>query len=219
MNYSCKNNIKNNIKNIIAKHYFKFIVIILLLILSFNIFKIFSKKEDDIYIKLDSLKNMTSYATNISITCKNDKQELIYTGKQKYIKDKGGILQLEKNDYLYKNGKLYIKNKGTGKVIEERNKKDDIFRLSFMEEYLKYIYMDQNLQNIKVKSEKKGEETLCFPIMGNNENLKNAKLVINNLDGLPRELIILNKKNEVTVKIKYEKFLKNAEVNEEELKF
>ncbi|WP_142415181.1 germination lipoprotein GerS-related protein [Hathewaya massiliensis] len=206
-------------KNIIGKHYFKFIVIVLLSVWIFTLFKLFYKTEDNTSKTLEALKSIESYSTNISITCKNNKQELVYTGKQKYLKNKGSLIELGKNTYLYKDGKRYVKNNDTGKVIEEKAEKEDVFRLSFIEEYLNYLYTEQNLKNIKTKSEGKDEETLCFQLLGNNENLRSAKLIISNIEGLPKELIILNKKNEVTVKIKYENFLKNEKVNEAELKF
>ncbi|MFX0549413.1 germination lipoprotein GerS-related protein [Hathewaya histolytica] len=198
---------------------FRFLVIILLIIWGAFMLKLCTKKQESVFDSIQSLKNIQSYSASIEIISKNDKQELLYSGTQKYKKNVGSKLELEKNIYLYKDGKLYVKDKYNSKVFQDEKEKTDLFKITFIDECLKYLYTDKNLKSIKEKKNKEEIETLHFVLPGNNENVNSAKLIIDIKSKTPKELLILNKEHKVTTKIKYKDFINNVKIDESEFKF
>lgn len=173
----------------------------------------FGKEDNNI---IDNIKVMQSYKTKVNITVKNDKQEILYCGQQIYKSSKGSKMTLEKNKYMIKDGKLLVQDQN-GKRYEE-NKEDALYRLSFIEEYLRYIYIDNKIDHKEKTYDGIPCEVFSFELIGNNDNIYKAKMFFDKKTSNPIEIKIYNKKGQETINIKYAEFIRNLKIDDNEFK-
>lgn len=173
----------------------------------------FTKDDNNI---IENIKVMQSYKTKVNIMVKNDKQEILYCGEQIYKSSIGSKMNLEKNQYILKDGKLLVKDEKN--MAYEENKEDLVYRLSFLEEYLRYIYLDSKIDHKEKTYDGVPCEVFSFELIGNNDNMYKAKIFFDKKTGNPIETKIYNKKGKETVTIKYMEFIKNIKIEDDEFK-
>lgn len=192
------------------------LIFILAIILGFNIFKILTVGKKDKFNSLESLKDMSSYTSKIDIAMKNNREEILYSGEQKYKRYQGSKLELQKNTYFFKNDKIYVKD-NKGKVYEEKSQ-DGMYKLCFIEQYLQYLYLQQYSKEKNIDYEGKSCEVFTFELPMNNSNLQKASVVLDKKEKIPMMIKVFNRKGEETIIIKYKEFLKNIQLDNEQFK-
>ena len=163
---------------------------------------------------INQIKNIISYRTDVEIIVKNSKQDLSYKGKEVFIGDRGSKLSLDKNTYILKNGTLLVRDNNSMEYYASEDA--DIYKLCFLDEYKKYLYLDTELHN-DLKSYKGRQcDTIRFELSGNNKNLKNACIYYDIENKVPMEIKIFNHEDKETLSIKYDKFETNIKIDDKE---
>ncbi|AWZ47633.1 hypothetical protein C3495_01695 [Clostridiaceae bacterium 14S0207] len=192
------------------------LIFILVIILGFNIYKILTVGKKDTLNSLESLKSMSSYTSKIDIIMKNNKEEILYSGEQKYKRYQGSKLELEKNTYFFKNDKIYVKD-NKGKIYEEKSQ-DGMYKLCFIEQYLQYLYLQQYSKEKNIEYEGKTCQVFKFEVPMNNSNLQKACVILDKKEKIPKMIKVFNRKGEETLIVKYKEFLKNIQLDNDQFK-
>lgn len=189
-------------------------VTVTLLIAFFMAYYFMNKKEEkDV---AEYLKGLKSYTCSINIEVENSKQHISYTGKQMYRLGKGYRLELNKKKriMIYRENKIYVYDAENNKSYILPLKFDDIYNMSFVGEYIGMLYTNENI-NYSIKNIKGVDYVLIKILIPNqNKNMNYAVLYVDLKGKFPTELRIYDIKNEEKLKIKYEEFQPNVQIDE-----
>jgi outer membrane lipoprotein-sorting protein len=162
------------------------------------------------------LKDLNSYSSIVNMHIKNDRQTIDYELKQYYQKDLGYRLELGQDRIMvYKDDKIYINDLKSGFKYNTDKNFDELFRLSFIGEYIELLYTNEK---IKYKNKKlEGIDYLSIELLipGGNKNIDNAVLYINTDTNLPSRLYIFDVKGNEKVEVIYKDFIPNDEVKKD----
>lgn len=192
----------------------------LLLLLSSVLFTSCDKKPKDTNDITTYLKNMDSYTTNMNMDIKNDKQTINYKAKQTYLKGGGYKLELNKNRvFIYKpDDKIYVNDKNNGKSYVQSKSFDEVYKLSFIGEYIGLLYTNENIKYVTKNVNNIEYTVINLFIPGNNKNINNALLYVNNKTMLPEKMVIYDTSGKEKINITYTNFLANVKIEPTEFK-
>ncbi|MBU3154217.1 germination lipoprotein GerS-related protein [Clostridium estertheticum] len=164
------------------------------------------------------LKNMDSYTTNMNMDIKNDKQTINYKAKQSYLKGGGYKLELNKNRvFLYKSDdKIYIDDKNNGRSYVQSKSFDEVLKLSFIGEYIGLLYTNEEIKYVTKNVNNIEYTVINLFIPGNNKNINNALLYVNNKSMLPEKMIIYDTSGKEKINITYTNFVANLKIEPKE---
>ncbi|APC42181.1 germination lipoprotein GerS-related protein [Clostridium estertheticum] len=190
----------------------------LLFILSSVIFTSCDKTPKDTNDITTFLKNMDSYTTNMNMDIKNDKQTINYKAKQSYLKGGGYKLELNKNRvFIYKSDdKIYIKDKNNGRSYVQSKSFDEVLKLSFIGEYIGLLYTNEEIKYVTKNVNNIEYTVINLFIPGNNKNINNALLYVNNKSMLPEKMIIYDNSGKEKINITYTNFIANLKIEPKE---
>lgn len=165
---------------------------------------------------IDKLKDLKSYSCDVYIDVKNDKQNLKYEGKQYYFKGVGSRLELEEGRiFVFKDNNIYVKDSVNNLRYVTIQRPDDIFKISFIDEYLGLLYTNEAIEYSYKTKDDKEDLLIKIKVPGNNRNLKKLNLYINEVSGLPEKIIIYDIKGNEKIQIRYENFVANDKIEKE----
>lgn len=192
----------------------------LLLLLSSVLFTSCNKKPQDTNDITTFLKNMDSYTTNMSMDIKNDKQTINYKAKQSYLRGGGYKLELNKNRvFIYKaDDKIYISDKNNGRSYVQSKSFDEVLKLSFIGEYIGLLYTNEEIKYTTKNVNNIEYTVINLFIPGNNKNINNALLYVNNKSMLPEKMVIYDTNGKEKINITYTNFLPNVKIEQAEFK-
>lgn len=192
----------------------------LLLLLSSVIFTSCDKKSKDTNDITSYLKNMDSYTTNMSMDIKNDKQTINYKAKQTYLKGGGYKLELNKNRvFIYKSDdKIYVNDKNNGRSYVQSKSFDEVLKLSFIGEYIGLLYTNEEIKYVTKNVNNIEYTVINLFIPGNNKNINNALLYVNNKSMLPEKMVIYDTSGKEKINITYTNFVANVKIEPTEFK-
>jgi len=191
----------------------------LLLFFSFILLTSCNKKPKNINDILTFLKNMESYTTEMNMDIKNDKQTINYVAKQTYMRGGGYKLELNNNRvFIYKtDDNIYVSDKNNGRAYVQSKDFDEVFKLSFIGEYIGLLYTNEEMKYTMENINDIEYTVVNLFIPGNNKNINNALLYVNNKSMLPERLVIYDIKGKEKINITYSKFLPNVKIESSEL--
>jgi len=186
----------------------------LLLFFSFILLTSCNKKPKNINDILTFLKNMESYTTEMNMDIKNDKQTINYVAKQTYMRGGGYKLELNNNRvFIYKtDDNIYVSDKNNGRAYVQSKDFDEVFKLSFIGEYIGLLYTNEEMKYTMENINDIEYTVVNLFIPGNNKNINNALLYVNNKNMLPEKLVIYDIKGKEKINITYSKFLPNVKI-------
>jgi outer membrane lipoprotein-sorting protein len=190
----------------------------LLLLLSSIILTSCGKKPKDANDITSYLKNMESYTTEMNMVVKNDKQVIIYKARQAYLRGGGYKLELNKDRvFIYKtDDKIYINDKNNGTKYTQIKDFDEVLKLCFIGEYIGLLYTNEEIK-YSLEIIKDIEYTVIdLFIPGNNKNINNALLYVNNKTLIPEKLVIYDAMGKEKIEVTYTNFLPNVKIEESE---
>ncbi|MBX4258692.1 hypothetical protein KTC96_18205 [Clostridium estertheticum] len=190
----------------------------LLLLLSSALFTSCDKTPKDTNDITTFLKNMDSYTTNMNMDIKNDKQTINYKAKQSYLKGGGYKLELNKNRvFIYKSDdKIYINDKNNGRSYVQSKSFDEVLKLSFIGEYIGLLYTNEEIKYVTKNVNNIEYTVINLFIPGNNKNINNALLYVNNKSMLPEKMIIYDTSGKEKINISYTNFIANLKIEPKE---
>ncbi|MBW9150866.1 germination lipoprotein GerS-related protein [Clostridium estertheticum] len=190
----------------------------LLFVLSSVLFTSCDKTPKDTNDITTFLKNMDSYTTNMNMDIKNDKQTINYKAKQSYLKGGGYKLELNKNRvFIYKSDdKIYINDKNNGRSYVQSKSFDEVLKLSFIGEYIGLLYTNEQIKYVTKNINNIGYTVIDLFIPGNNKNINNALLYVNNKSMLPEKMIIYDTSGKEKINITYTNFIANLKIEPKE---
>lgn len=192
-----------------------FIAVTVTLLIAFFMIYYFTDKHEEKDV-VEYLKELKSYTCSINIEVENSKQHISYTGKQMYKLGKGYRLELneKKRIMIYKENKIYVYDAENNKSYILPLKFDDVYNMSFVGEYIGMLYTNENI-NYSIKNIKGVDYVLVkISIPNQNKNMNYAVLYVDLKGKFPTELRIYDIKNEEKLKIKYEEFKPNVQIDE-----
>ena len=163
-----------------------------LLLFSSVLFTSCDKKQKDTNDITNYLKNMDSYTTNMNMDIKNNKQTINYKAKQSYLKGGGYKLELNKNRvFIYKaDDKIYVNDKNNGRKYVQSKSFDEVYKLSFIGEYIGLLYTNEEIKYVTKNINNIEYTVINLFIPGNNKNINNGLLYVNNKSMLPEKMVI-----------------------------
>ncbi|MBU3097951.1 MULTISPECIES: germination lipoprotein GerS-related protein [Clostridium] len=190
----------------------------LLFVLSSVLFTSCDKPPKDTNDITTFLKNMDSYTTNMNMDIKNDKQTINYKAKQSYLKGGGYKLELNKNRvFIYKSDdKIYINDKNNGRSYIQSKSFDEVLKLSFIGEYIGLLYTNEEIKYVTKNVNNIEYTVINLFIPGNNKNINNALLYVNNKSMLPEKMIIYDTSGKEKINITYTNFIANLKIEPKE---
>lgn len=156
---------------------------------------------------VNNLKEIKAYKSDVTIQTINDMQTLNYKGHQTYKKNLGCKLELtEGRTLIFKGEEISVVDKENGEDYKVDKAFDEVFKYSFIGEYIGLIYTNEEI-NYK-KQTINDEELLLIEtlIPGSNRNLFKGILYISIKDNLPKKLIIYDNKSKERIIYTYENF-------------
>ena len=192
----------------------------LLVLLSSVLFTACNKTPKDTNDITTYLKNMDSYTTNMDMDIKNDKQTINYEAKQTYLKGGGYKLELNKNRvFIYKaDDKIYVNDKNNGRSYVQSKNFDEVYKLSFIGEYIGLLYTNEEIKYVTKNINNIEYTVIKLFIPGNNKNINNGLLYVNNKSMLPEKMVIYDTFGKEKINITYTNFLANVKIDPTEFK-
>lgn len=176
-----------------------------------------TKKEVNTEDAIDFLKNIESYTCFVEIKISNDKQNIIYKGREIYDKRYGYRFEINNERVLlYIGDKIYVKDLTNNSEYVTDKDFDSLYRLSFMGEYIGLLYTDEEIKSTLSKIGGEQFQIIKLTIPGINRNLNTAELYINISSNLPQKLIIYDVDKKKKVEITYKGFMVNPQIEEEQ---
>ncbi|WP_138203512.1 germination lipoprotein GerS-related protein [Haloimpatiens lingqiaonensis] len=162
------------------------------------------KKENEV---IDIVKSIEKYNSDVEINIVNSREKIQLKGKQTYVKGEVAKLEIDGGRQLvYKGEKIQIDDLESDNKYSVHESFDSIYKLSFMDEYIKLIY---NNEKIKYKYKQiDGQEYLIvvLDLPYNNRNLNEIHLYLNYEEKKPYKVVIYSEKHEEKVNIVYKNF-------------
>ena len=172
------------------------------------------QRNKDVIDVIDYIKEINTYSCKFEITLKNDKQVINYSGKQFYDKNIGYRMELGKDRvFVYKGEKVYVRDlQNGGKYIMDKDVQS-FFNLSFVCEYIKLLYSNEEIKSNYKAIEGKNYQLIELTIPGGARELNKAVLYVDVHDCLPEKLIIYDVKGNEKVQVNYLEFTPNIKVD------
>lgn len=185
----------------------------ILIVLGAVIFTIMSKPKD-INDIIGYLKEIEAYRSDIKVEVVNDMQTLLYTGQQTYKKDLGYKLDLgEGRTFIFKGDELLVVDKENQRDYKVDKAFDEVFKYSFIGEYIGLIYTNEELNFKKETINDKEFLLIDILIPGSNRNLYKGVMYVSLKDNLPKKLVIYDIKDNERIRYTYENFDCSEKVN------
>lgn len=160
------------------------------------------------------LKNIENYSSDVKIILKNNKQKIAYDTVQIYNKSLGHIVNLNNERiFIYKDQNIYVKDIKNDKVYVQDNDFDKTFRLSFISEYVKMLYTNEQINYSYESIDDKEYMLIHYFIPGVNRNFSEAVLYINSENMKPKKVYIYDKDGIETMEVVYENFKIDEEID------
>ncbi|SHJ94123.1 Outer membrane lipoprotein-sorting protein [Hathewaya proteolytica DSM 3090] len=197
---------------------FKFILILfcVLVCIIFAIIYIKNLYKDDYSSQaIEEIKSIASYKASVDIVVKNSKQEIVCSGKEIYDTNRGGKLLLEKNTYFFNGNSLSVKDANGMEYTSEE--KADVYRFCFLQEYMKYFYLEGEMHAEPLEYRGRKCDMISFELAGNNKNIHWASIYYDLDRSVPLEIKVYNEDNKEVMYIMFKEFMKNIDINDEEL--
>ncbi|WP_010294753.1 germination lipoprotein GerS-related protein [Clostridium senegalense] len=167
---------------------------------------------------IENLKNINGYTANIKIDIKNAKQNLTYDGKQIYIREKGGQINLGENRcFTYDDKGIHVKDNNNGEKYDLPDGFDEVLKGLFVNEFINLINTSNEVVIENKELNNKQYLTISLLLPGYNRNIYKGIMYIDIKDGLPREYHILDEKENIRLICTYNKFLKLKEIENFEI--
>ncbi|KGM97666.1 membrane protein [Clostridium novyi A str. 4552] len=178
-----------------------------------------SKKQVNPNDAIDYLKNLNSYSCQLTVHIKNNKQEIEKECKQFYNKNYGHRLDIgDKRVLIYKDNDILVRDLNNNIQYSVDKDFDDVYKLSFLEEYIGLLYTNQDVETSFKKINDREYQLIDLTIPGNNRNLNRAVLYVNLEYNYPEKIILYDIKGKEMVSFTYKNFISNAEISEEVFK-
>lgn len=164
---------------------------------------------------MDFLKTLDSYSTSYTMEIMNDKQTISYEGKQFFDKKQGYRLEVgEDRVFIYKDDKIYVHDVKNNLNYVLNKDFDDIYKVSFIKEYIKLLYTDEDIKyEYKTVGDKK-YQIIHLTIPGGSREMSRAAMYVNVKTDLPEMVLVYDEKGYERRKITYKNFEANSEVDE-----
>jgi len=163
---------------------------------------------------------MDSYTTDMNMDVKNVKQTINYKAKQSYLRGGGYKLELNKSRvFIFKDDdKIYVNDKNSGTKYVQSKDFDEVFKLSFIGEYIGLLYTDEEIKYATKNINGIEYTVIDLFIPGSNKNINRALLYVNNKKMVPDKMVIYDIKGSEKIDITYTNFIPNPEVEPSEFK-
>ncbi|KOA95150.1 germination lipoprotein GerS-related protein [Clostridium botulinum] len=192
---------------------------ILIILGGILIFRNKGNKEINPNDAIDYLKNLNSYSCDVSVHIKNSKQEIEKNCKQFYNKKFGHRLDIDdKRILLYKENDITVRDLNNNKQYKIDKNFDDVYKLSFIEEYIGLLYTNQDIESSFKTIKDREYQLINLTIPGNNRNINKAILYVNLENNNPEKIAIYDIKGKEMLSFLYKNFIPNAEIAEEVFK-
>lgn len=164
---------------------------------------------------MNFLKDLNSYSTGYKMEIINDKQTITYEGKQYFDKKLGYRLEIgEDRVFVYKDDKIYVKDvKNNSNYIIDQDF-DDIYKISFIKEYIKLLYTDEKIKYEFKTMENINYELIHLTIPGGSREMSRACMYVNLKTYLPEMVLVYDEKGYERRKITYKNFEANEVLDE-----
>lgn len=187
-------------------------VILLVGIMTFFFYNRVSHKDERV---VDYIKNLRSYTSDSKLIVVNDKQAVEYSCKQYYDKGNGGRIEIGEDRILvYKNNKVFVSDLKANTKYTVDGDSDIIFKISMVSEYMRLMYTNEEMKLSSKNIEGIDYTVIELHIPHMNRNLVKGRLYINKDNSLPERLEILDKSNRIKVRVNYNNFIPNEEIDE-----
>jgi len=164
---------------------------------------------------MDFLKSLNSYSTSYKMEIINDKQTITYVGKQYFDKKLGYRLELgEDRVFIYKDDKIYAHDKKNNSNYILEKDFDDIYKISFIKEYIKFLYTDEKIKYDFKTIDNKNLQLIHLTIPGGSREMSRAVMYVNMKTYLPEMVIVYDEKGSERRKITYNNFEANPVLDE-----
>lgn len=162
------------------------------------------------------LKDLNTYSTDFTMEIKNDKQVITHEGKHFYSKALGHRMELRQDRvFIYKDNKIYahdVKNDVRYTVDKDF---DEGFILSFVEEYIKLLYTNEEIKHEFKEKEGKKYQLIHLLIPGMNKDMEKAVMYVDITSRLPEQVIVYDEKDNEKMKVTYKNFQPNPELQQD----
>lgn len=164
---------------------------------------------------MDFLKTLNSYSTSYTMEIINDKQTITYEGKQFYDKKLGYRLEIgEDRVSIYKDDKIYVQDVKNNLNYILNKDFDDIYKISFIKEYIKLLYTDEKIKYEFKNIESKKYQLIHLTIPGGSREMSRAVMYVDMKTNLPEKVLVYDEKGNERRKITYKNFEANAVLEE-----
>ncbi|NLZ48837.1 MAG: hypothetical protein GX895_08640, partial [Clostridiales bacterium] len=137
------------------------------------------KKQKSEKEVVDYIKNMRSYQCKTKIVVHNDRQDLEYQCNLFYDSESGNRLELGKDRiYIFKGNKTEVKDNVNNRRYIVESKFEDLYYLTFVNEYIKLIYINEDTKYYIEEGDGKRYQLIELTIPANNRNIDKAVLYV-----------------------------------------
>lgn len=166
---------------------------------------------------IDFLKNIRSYTCFVEMKVLNNKQNIVYSGREIYSKKYGYRFEIgNERVLLYLGDKIYVRDLINDSQYVTDKDFDSLYRLSFIGEYIDLLYTDEEIKSTLNSLGGKQFQIIELTIPGTNRNLSTAELYIDINDDLPQKLIIYDADKKKKVEVIYKGFTVNPEIDKKQ---
>lgn len=160
------------------------------------------------------LKDLNSYSVYTDIEIKNDRQTINYCARQISSIGLGYRLELNKDVVMvYKDDKIYVTDLKNKKKYVTDKKFDDVYRLSFLGEFIGLLYTNENIDYSYVTKDYEEYELIKTSIPANNRNISYGVLYVKVKEKIPERLVIYDEKGNARITAVYKEFVPNTDVD------
>lgn len=170
------------------------------------------KNPDEV---MDFLKMLNSYSTSYTMEIINDKQTITYEGKQYFDKKLGYRLEVgEDRVSIYKDDKIYVHDVKNNLNYVLSKDFDDIYKFSFIKEYIKLLYTDEEIKYEFKNVANKKYQIIHLTIPGGSREISRAAMYVDMKTNLPEMVLVYDEKGNERRKITYKNFEANPVLDE-----
>lgn len=193
----------------------KLLILFALALLLSVLFSGCKKNNRDPNDVVNFIKSLNSYSTSYKMDIINDKQTITYEGKQYFDKILGYRLELgEDRVFIYKDDNIYVHDvKNNSNYILNKDF-DDIYKISFINEYLKLLYTDEDIKYDFKTLDNKNFQLIYLTIPGGSREISRAVMYVNLKSYLPEIVLIYDEKGNERRRIIYKNFEPNPTLDE-----
>ncbi|WP_461205932.1 germination lipoprotein GerS-related protein [Clostridium sp. DL1XJH146] len=192
--------------------------LLLLLIIVTSLFTISScqKIEENPEKTIENLKKIDKYICDVIITTSNDCADTTYDCRQYYDREYGQRLDLnDERIIVYGLNDIRIGDLNNGVVYSGNPDYDQVFKLSFLEEYIGLLYTNEEIEYSFIEENDTKYQLIKMDLPGNNRNLASAVMYVNLDDTIPAKIIVYDYKGNKRILYTFLKFDTEVELEEE----